>query len=157
MAWPGAEPDRGPPVRQGFMSFGNTGLLIVSPVADPVSLKRMGIDRDPRVNAGAFSQGSSSIWSFTARTSCAWRAVSRGTRRAGIRRRQRQIFCALWTTCRIGSRLLLLDTACEADNRRTFLDARGRPHGTGGARYLDLKGKSPEQALLLASFVRVSG
>jgi hypothetical protein len=30
--------------------------LIVSPVADPVSLKRMGIDRDGRVNVGVFSQ-----------------------------------------------------------------------------------------------------
>ena len=42
---------------KGFISFENTGQLIVSPVADPVSLKRMGIDRDARVNVGAFSQG----------------------------------------------------------------------------------------------------
>jgi len=40
---------------KGFISFENTGQLIVSPVADPLSLKRMGIDRDARVNVGAFS------------------------------------------------------------------------------------------------------
>jgi hypothetical protein len=42
---------------KGFISFENTGQLIVSPVADPVSLKRMGIDRDARVNVGTFSEG----------------------------------------------------------------------------------------------------
>ncbi len=42
---------------KGFISFENTGQLVVSPVADPVSLKRMGIDRDANVNVGAFSQG----------------------------------------------------------------------------------------------------
>ena len=42
---------------KGFISFENTGQLIASPVADPLSLKRMGIDRDARVNVGAFSQG----------------------------------------------------------------------------------------------------
>lgn len=42
---------------KGFISFENTGQLIVSPVADPVSLKRMGIGRDAQMNAGAFSQG----------------------------------------------------------------------------------------------------
>jgi len=42
---------------KGFISFENTGHLIVSPVADPVSLKRMGIDSDARVSVGAFSQG----------------------------------------------------------------------------------------------------
>jgi putative restriction endonuclease len=42
---------------KGFISFENTGRLIVSPVADPVSLKRMGIDRDAEVNVGGFSQG----------------------------------------------------------------------------------------------------
>ncbi len=30
---------------KGFISFESTGQLIVSPVADPVSLKRMGIGR----------------------------------------------------------------------------------------------------------------
>jgi hypothetical protein len=42
---------------KGFISFENAGQLIVSPVADPVSLKRMGIDRDTRANVGAFSEG----------------------------------------------------------------------------------------------------
>ena len=42
---------------KGFISFENTGGLIVSPVADPVSLKRMGIDCNASVNVGAFSQG----------------------------------------------------------------------------------------------------
>jgi predicted restriction endonuclease len=42
---------------KGFISFENTGRLIVSPVADPLSLKRMGIDRDAAVNVGTFSQG----------------------------------------------------------------------------------------------------
>lgn len=42
---------------KGFISFESTGQLIVSPVADPVSLKRMGIDSDARVSVGAFSQG----------------------------------------------------------------------------------------------------
>jgi len=41
---------------KGFISFENTGQLIVSPVADPVSLKHMGIDRDAHANVGAFSQ-----------------------------------------------------------------------------------------------------
>jgi putative restriction endonuclease len=42
---------------KGFISFENTGQLIVSPVADPESLKRMGIDRDARITVGAFSHG----------------------------------------------------------------------------------------------------
>jgi putative restriction endonuclease len=42
---------------KGFISFENAGQVIVSPVADPVSLKRMGIDRDTRLNVGTFSQG----------------------------------------------------------------------------------------------------
>ena len=42
---------------KGFISFEDTGLLVVSPVADPASLMRMGIDRDARVNVGAFSHG----------------------------------------------------------------------------------------------------
>ena len=42
---------------KGFISFENTGQLIVSPVADPVSLRRMGIDPGARVNVGAFSEG----------------------------------------------------------------------------------------------------
>ena len=42
---------------KGFISFENTGQLIVSPVADPLSLERMGIDPDIRLNVGAFSRG----------------------------------------------------------------------------------------------------
>jgi len=42
---------------KGFISFENTGQLIVAPVADLVSLKRMGIDRSAQVNVGTFSQG----------------------------------------------------------------------------------------------------
>jgi hypothetical protein len=42
---------------KGFISFEDSGQLIVSPVADQRSLKRMGIEIDPRVNVGAFSQG----------------------------------------------------------------------------------------------------
>lgn len=42
---------------KGFISFENAGQLIVSPVADPMSLKRMGIDRDARGNVGGFSAG----------------------------------------------------------------------------------------------------
>jgi hypothetical protein len=41
---------------KGFISFENTGELIVSPVADPVSHKRMGIHHE-RLNVGGFSQG----------------------------------------------------------------------------------------------------
>jgi putative restriction endonuclease len=42
---------------KGFISFENGGELIVSPVADPVSLRRMGITIDTTVNVGAFSEG----------------------------------------------------------------------------------------------------
>ncbi len=42
---------------KGFISFEDTGQLIVSPVADRRSLKRMGIDPESGVNVGTFSQG----------------------------------------------------------------------------------------------------
>lgn len=42
---------------KGFISFEDSGQLIVSPVSDPISLQRMGIDRNAGVNVGAFSQG----------------------------------------------------------------------------------------------------
>lgn len=42
---------------KGFISFEDGGQLIVSPVTDPVSLKRMGIDHKAPVNVGTFSQG----------------------------------------------------------------------------------------------------
>jgi hypothetical protein len=42
---------------KGFISFEDSGQLIVSPVADPVSLKRMGIDCERQLNVGSFSAG----------------------------------------------------------------------------------------------------
>jgi putative restriction endonuclease len=42
---------------KGFISFEDSGQVIVSPVADQRSLKRMGIDPEGRVNAGVFSLG----------------------------------------------------------------------------------------------------
>ncbi len=42
---------------KGFISFEDSGQLIVSPVADQRSLKRMGIDTERRVNVGTFSEG----------------------------------------------------------------------------------------------------
>ena len=42
---------------KGFISFEDSGRLIVSPVADQKSLARMGVDPVNGVNVGAFSQG----------------------------------------------------------------------------------------------------
>jgi putative restriction endonuclease len=42
---------------KGFISFEGSGQLIVSPVADQRSLKRMGINTGRGVNVGAFSEG----------------------------------------------------------------------------------------------------
>lgn len=42
---------------KGFISFEDSGQLIVSPAADQRSLQRMGIDPESRVNVGAFSEG----------------------------------------------------------------------------------------------------
>lgn len=42
---------------KGFISFEDGGGLIISPVADRTSLKRMGVPCDAPVNVGAFSQG----------------------------------------------------------------------------------------------------
>lgn len=42
---------------RGFISFESAGRVIVSPVADPTSLKRMGINTDAGVNVGPFSEG----------------------------------------------------------------------------------------------------
>lgn len=42
---------------KGFISFENDGDLIVSPVADRISLVRMGIAADRVINVGAFSEG----------------------------------------------------------------------------------------------------
>lgn len=42
---------------KGFISFEDRGRLIVSPVADPASLRKMGIDPGVVINAGSFSEG----------------------------------------------------------------------------------------------------
>jgi putative restriction endonuclease len=42
---------------RGFISFEDNGDLIVSPVADHLSLRRMGIPIDTRFNVGSFSEG----------------------------------------------------------------------------------------------------
>ena len=42
---------------KGFISFEDSGQLIISPVADQTSLKRMGIDAGNSINVGAFSEG----------------------------------------------------------------------------------------------------
>lgn len=42
---------------KGFISFENSGQLIVSPVADQQSLKQMGIESAGRVNVDGFSEG----------------------------------------------------------------------------------------------------
>ena len=42
---------------KGFISFENGGDLVISPVADPTSLRRMGVSTDRAVNVGAFSEG----------------------------------------------------------------------------------------------------
>lgn len=42
---------------KGFISFEGTGALLVSPVADATSLRRIGVDPEGRVNVGAFSAG----------------------------------------------------------------------------------------------------
>ncbi len=42
---------------RGFISFEDSGRLIISPVAHRPSLNRMGVDTDQVVNVGAFSQG----------------------------------------------------------------------------------------------------
>jgi hypothetical protein len=42
---------------RGFISFENSGLVLVSPVADPTSLRRMGLDPEERRNVGRFTEG----------------------------------------------------------------------------------------------------
>ena len=42
---------------RGFISFEDSGVLIVSPVADPPSLTRMGIATDRIINVGIFTEG----------------------------------------------------------------------------------------------------
>ena len=54
---------------KGFISFEDSGELIVSPVADQRSLKRMGIDPEGRVKVDAFSQGQRRYLEFHVRDS----------------------------------------------------------------------------------------
>ena len=42
---------------RGFISFEDSGVLIVSPVADPPSLTRMGVATDRIINVGTFTEG----------------------------------------------------------------------------------------------------
>jgi len=42
---------------RGFISFEGDGQLLVSPVADLASLRKMGIETDTRVNVGGFAEG----------------------------------------------------------------------------------------------------
>ncbi len=49
---------------KGFISFEDQGRLIVSPVAHPASLRKMGIDPAEPVNVGAFSEGQRKFLQF---------------------------------------------------------------------------------------------
>jgi hypothetical protein len=49
---------------KGFISFEGDGELIVSPVADPVSLRRMGVPTDGALKVGAFSEGQRSFLEY---------------------------------------------------------------------------------------------
>ena len=49
---------------KGFISFENTGRVIVSPVADPISLKRMGLDPQRPPDVGTFSAGQQKFLDF---------------------------------------------------------------------------------------------
>jgi putative restriction endonuclease len=49
---------------RGFISFEDNGRLLVSPVADRVSLRRMGIETDSAVNVGPFSNGQRAFLQF---------------------------------------------------------------------------------------------
>jgi putative restriction endonuclease len=42
---------------RGFISFENNGGLLISPVAHPLSLRKMGIPVDERTNVGGFTEG----------------------------------------------------------------------------------------------------
>jgi putative restriction endonuclease len=42
---------------RGFISFEDSGVLIVSPVADPPSLTRVGVATNRIINVGAFTEG----------------------------------------------------------------------------------------------------
>ncbi len=68
---------------KGFISFEDSGQLIVSPVADPMSMKRMGIDHDRRINVGAFSEGQRCYLDFHRENVLRMAHVDTGTGRRG--------------------------------------------------------------------------
>ena len=68
---------------KGFISFEDSGQLIVSPVADPISLKRMGIDHERHVNVGAFSEGQRRYLDFHRENVLRMARVSSGHTRVG--------------------------------------------------------------------------
>jgi putative restriction endonuclease len=49
---------------RGFISFEDNGRLIVSPVADRVSLRKMGVETNTAVNVGPFSSGQRAFLQF---------------------------------------------------------------------------------------------
>ncbi len=49
---------------RGFISFEDSGRLVVSPVADDVSLKRMGLDPSAAMNVGGFTSGQKSYLDY---------------------------------------------------------------------------------------------
>jgi hypothetical protein len=49
---------------RGFISFEDNGRLIVSPVADRASLRKMGVETDTAVNVGPFSSGQRAFLQF---------------------------------------------------------------------------------------------
>lgn len=49
---------------RGFISFRPDGLLLISPVADPTSLSRMGVPVDRKLNVGTFTSGQSRFLEF---------------------------------------------------------------------------------------------
>lgn len=62
---------------RGFISFENSGELLVSPVAHEVSLRKMGVPVGQRVNVGGFSDGQRRYLEYH-RESVFLQAVSRG-------------------------------------------------------------------------------
>jgi hypothetical protein len=49
---------------RGFIGFEDSGRLIISPVAHPPSLQRMGIDTEKVVNVGGFTSGQKQFLDF---------------------------------------------------------------------------------------------
>ena len=57
-------PSMDPLFDRGFISFENDGELIISPRADSISLVRMGIPADRRINVGGFTEGQKGYLGF---------------------------------------------------------------------------------------------